>query len=94
MFDKELFREGVLNIENLDLFGQQFGGSLRDINIKGIINDGLWKGMTLDVNTNLATPELKLVAQLRDKTMTEELMKELPVIGEKFWKEYSPEGEV
>ncbi|MCP4265654.1 MAG: hypothetical protein GY777_08780, partial [Candidatus Brocadiaceae bacterium] len=83
VFDKELFREGVLDIENLDLFGQQFGGSLRDINIKGTINDGLWKGMTLDVNTNLATPELKLVAQIRDKTMTEELMKELPVIGEK-----------
>ncbi len=92
VLDKELFREGVLNIENLDLFGQQFGGSLRDINIKGIINDGFWKGMTLDVNTNLATPSLKLVAQFRDKTMTEELMKELPVIGEKFWKEYSPEG--
>jgi hypothetical protein len=92
VFDKELFREGVLNIENLDLFGQQFGGSLRDINIKGIINDGFWKGMSLDVNTNLATPSLKLVAQVRDKTMTEELMKELPVIGEKFWKEYSPEG--
>ncbi len=92
VFDKKLFREGVLNIENLDLFGQQFGGSLRDINIKGIVNDGFWKGMALDVNTNLATPELKLVAQLRDKTMTEELMKELPVIGEKFWKEYSPEG--
>jgi hypothetical protein len=93
LFDKELFREGVLNIEDIDLFGQQFGGSLRDINVKGIINDGLWKGLTLDVNTNLATPELKLVAQLRDKTMTEELMKELPVIGEKFWNEYSPEGE-
>jgi hypothetical protein len=92
LFDKELFREGVLNIEDIDLFGQQFGGSLRDINVKGIINDGLWKGLTLDVNTNLATPELKLVAQLRDKTMTEELMKELPVIGEKFWNEYSPEG--
>ena len=63
------------NIENLDLFGQQFGGSLRDINIKGIINDGLWKGLTLDVDANLATPELKLVAQIRDKTMTEVLIK-------------------
>ncbi len=92
VYDKELFREGVLNIDSLDLFGQQFGGSLRDINIKGIVNDGLLKGLTLDINTNLATPELKLIAQLRDKTMTEGLMKELPVIGEKFWRKYSPEG--
>jgi AsmA-like C-terminal region len=92
VFDKVIFREGVLNIENVDLFGQQIGGSLRDIIIKGIINDGLWKGLELDVETNLATPELKLVAQTRDKTMTEELMKELPVIGEKFWKTYSPVG--
>jgi hypothetical protein len=90
--DKGIFREGVLNIENLDLFGQQFGGSLRNINIKGTIHDGFWKGMELNVDTNLATPELKLVARFKDKTMTEELMKELPVIGEKFWKEYSPVG--
>ena len=88
----EIFRNGVLNIENVDLFGQQLGGSLKDIHIKGIINDGLWKGLELNVDTNLATPELKLVAQTRDKTMTEELMKELPVIGEKFWKTYSPTG--
>jgi len=70
VFD-EVFRNGVINIENVDLFGQQLGGSLRDIHIKGIINDGLWKGLELNVDTNLATPELKLVAQTRDKTMTE-----------------------
>jgi len=92
VFDDVIFREGVLNIENVDLFGQQLGGSLRDIIIKGVINDGLWKGLELNVDTNLATPELKLVALTRDKTMTEELMKELPVIGEKFWKTYSPTG--
>ena len=92
MADDEIFREGVLNIENLDLFGQQFGGSLRNINIKGTIHDGFWKGMELNVDTNLATPELRLVAQFKDKTMTEELMNELPVIGEKFWKKYSPVG--
>ncbi len=92
MYDEVIFRGGVLNIENVDLFGQQLGGSLKDIHIKGIINDGLWKGLELNVDTNLATPELKLVAQTRDKTMTEELMKELPVIGEKFWKTYSPTG--
>ena len=67
MSDEAIFREGVLNIENVDLFGQQFGGSLRDINIKGVIQDGLWKGLELNVDTNLATPELKLVAQTRDK---------------------------
>ncbi len=92
VYDEVIFRGGVLNIENVDLFGQQLGGSLKDIHIKGIINDGLWKGLELNVDTNLATPELKLVAQTRDKTMTEELMKELPVIGEKFWKTYSPTG--
>ena len=92
VYDEVIFRDGVLNIENLDLFGRQLGGSLRDIIIKGIINDGLWKGLELNVDTNLATPELKLVVQTRDKTMTEELMKELPVIGEKFWKTYSPTG--
>ena len=92
VYDDVIFREGVLNIENVDFFGQQLGGSLRDIHIKGIVNDGLWKGLELDVDTNLATPELKLVAQTRDKTMTEELMKELPVIGEKFWKTYLPTG--
>jgi hypothetical protein len=92
VIDEATFREGVLNIENLDLFGQQFGGSLRNINIKGSIQDGFWKGMELNVDTNLATPELKVVAQFKDKTMTEELMKELPVIGERFWKEYSPQG--
>lgn len=91
IFD-EVFRNGVLDIENLDLFGQQLGGSLRDIVIKGIINDGFWKGFELNVDTNLATPELKLIARLRDKTMTEELMLELPVIGEKFWNTYSPVG--
>ena len=91
VFD-EVFRNGVLDIENLDLFGQQLGGSLRDIIIKGIINDGLWKGLELNVDTNLATPELKLIARLRDKTMTKELMKEIPVIGEKFWNTYSPVG--
>ena len=92
VYDDVIFREGVLNIENVDFFGQQLGGSLRDIHIKGIINDGLWKGLEIDVDTNLATPELKLVAQTRDKTMTEEIMKELPVIGEKFWKTYLPTG--
>ncbi len=92
VYDEVIFRGGVLNIENVDLFGQQLGGSLKDIHIKGIINDGLWKGLELNVDTNLATPELKLVAQTRDKTMTEELMKELPVIGEKFWKTYLPTG--
>jgi hypothetical protein len=92
VFDKSIFREGVLNIENVDLFGQQFGGSLRDIHIKGIIHDGFWKGLELNVDTNLVTPELKLVAQTRDKAMTEALMKEIPVIGEKFWKAYSPRG--
>ena len=92
VYDEVIFRGGVLNIENVDLFGQQLGGSLKDIHIKGNINDGLWKGLELNVDTNLATPELKLVAQTRDKTMTEELMKELPVIGEKFWKTYSPTG--
>lgn len=91
LFD-EVFRNGVLDIENLDLFGQQLGGSLRDIVIKGIINDGFWKGFELNVDTNLATPELKLIARLRDKTMTKELMLELPVIGEKFWNTYSPVG--
>ncbi len=92
VYDEAIFNEGVLDIENLDLFGQQFGGSLRNINIKGRIHDGFWKGMELNVDTNLVTPELKLVAQFKDKTMTEELMKELPVIGERFWKEYSPQG--
>jgi len=92
VFDDVIFRDGVLNIENLDLFGQQIGGSLRDIIIKGIINDGLWKGLEIDIDTNFATPELKLVAQTRDKTMTEELMKEIPVIGKEFWKTYSPTG--
>ncbi len=92
VFDKTIFREGVLNIENVDLFGQQFGGSLRDIHITGIIHDGFWSGLELDVDTNLVTPELKLVAHTTDKTMTEALMKEIPVIGEKFWKAYSPRG--
>lgn len=92
VFDDAIFREGVLNIENVDLFGQQLVGSLRDIVIKGIINDGHWKGLELNVDANFATPELKLMAQTRDKTMTEELMKELPVIGEKFWETYSPVG--
>jgi len=92
VYDDVIFREGVLNIENVDLFGQQLGGSLRDIIVKGIINDGLWKGLELNVDANFVTPELKLVAQTRDKTMTEEIMKELPVIGEKFWKAYSPVG--
>ncbi len=92
IFDESIFREGVLNIENMDLFAQPFGGSLRDISIKGIINDGVWKELELNVDTNLATPELKLVAQLRNRMMTEALMKELPVIGEKFWKTYSPVG--
>ena len=92
VFDKTIFREGVLNIENVDLFGQQFGGSLRNINIKGSIHDGFWQGMELNVDTNLVTPELKLVAQFKDKTLTEELMKRLPVIGDRFWKEYSPQG--
>ncbi|MDP6923843.1 MAG: AsmA-like C-terminal region-containing protein [Candidatus Scalindua sp.] len=92
VFDEEIFRGGVLDIENLDLFGQYFGGSLRDINIKGAVHEGFWKGFELIVDTNFATPELKVVASLKDETMTEELMKELPVIGEKFWKEYSPEG--
>ncbi len=92
VFDEVIFRGGTLNIENMDLFAQPFGGSLRDINIKGIINDGFWQGFEINVDTNLATPELKLVAQLRNKMMTEALMKELPVIGEKFWKTYSPVG--
>ncbi len=92
--DEAIFREGVLNIENVDLFGQQFGGSLRDIHIKGIIHDGFWSGLELNVDTNLVTPELRLVAHTRDKAMTEELMKEIPVIGEKFWKAYSPRGKL
>ncbi len=92
VFDESIFREGVLKIENVDLFGQQFGGSLRDIHIKGIIHDGFWNGLELNVDTNLVTPELRLVAQTRDKAMTKELMKEIPVIGEKFWKAYSPLG--
>ncbi len=92
VFDEAIFREGVLNIENVDLFGQQIGGSLRDIHIKGIIRDGFWKGLELDVESNLATPELKLVIWLRDQTMTEGLMKEIPVVGEKFWATYSPVG--
>ncbi|MBC8552733.1 MAG: hypothetical protein H8D23_24165, partial [Candidatus Brocadiales bacterium] len=78
VFDESIFREGVLNIENVDLFGQHFGGSLRDIHIKGIIHDGFWNGLELSVDTNLVTPELRLVAQTRDKAMTEELMKEIP----------------
>jgi hypothetical protein len=90
--DKAIFREGVLDIENVDLYGQQFGGSLRDIHIKGIVHDGFWNGLELNVDTNLVTPELKLVAQTRDKIMTEALMRELPVIGEKFWKTYSSLG--
>jgi hypothetical protein len=57
VFDKVIFREGVLDIENVDLFGQQIGGSLRDLHIKGIINDGFWKGLELDIDTNLATPK-------------------------------------
>ncbi|KKK50267.1 hypothetical protein LCGC14_3126730, partial [marine sediment metagenome] len=92
VFDEVIFREGSLNIENMDLFAQPFGGSLRDINIRGIVNDGFWQGFEINVDTNLATPELKLVAHLRNKFMTEALMKELPVIGEKFWKTYSPVG--
>ena len=92
VFDESIFREGVLDIENVDLFGQQFGGSLRDIHIKGIVHDGFWSGLELNVDTNFVTPELRLVAQTRDKTMTEELMKEIPVIGEKFWKAYSTLG--
>ncbi|KHE94063.1 MAG: AsmA-like C-terminal region-containing protein [Candidatus Scalindua rubra] len=92
VFDESIFREGVLKIENMDLFGEHFGGSLRDIHIKGIINDGFWNGLELSVDTNLETPELRLVAQTRDKAMTEELMKEIPVIGEKFWTTYSPLG--
>ncbi|MBO1222934.1 MAG: AsmA-like C-terminal domain-containing protein [Candidatus Scalindua sediminis] len=92
VFDEVIFREGSLNIENMDLFAQPFGGSLRDINIRGIVNDGFWQGFEINIDTNLATPELKLVAHLRNKFMTEALMKELPVIGEKFWKTYSPVG--
>ena len=92
VFDESIFRDGVLDVENVDLFGQQFGGSLRDIHIKGIVHDGFWSGLELNVDTNLVTPELRLVAQTRDKTMTEELVKEIPVIGEKFWKTYSPLG--
>ncbi len=92
LYDETLFRRGVLDIENLDLFGQHFGGSLRDINIKGTVHDGYWKGLEFEVDTNFVSPELRVEAHLRDETMTEELMKELPVIGEKFWKEYAPEG--
>ncbi|MDR4497454.1 MAG: AsmA-like C-terminal domain-containing protein [Candidatus Scalindua sp.] len=92
LFDESIFREGRLDIENMDLFAQPFGGSIRDLHIKAMVNDGLWKDFDVNVDTNLATPELKIVARLRNKFMTETLMRELPVIGEKFWKTYSPTG--
>ncbi len=92
VFDDTIFRGGSLDIENMDLFAQPFGGSLRDLHIKAMVHDGLWKGFDINVDTNLVTPELKVVSRLRNKFMTEELMKELPVIGEKFWETYLPTG--
>ncbi|ODS33566.1 MAG: hypothetical protein SCARUB_01300 [Candidatus Scalindua rubra] len=90
--DKAVFRNGTLNIEDMDLFVQPFGGSLRDIRVKGNINDSFWGNQEFNIDINFTTPELKLVTQFRDEIMTEELMKELPVIGEKFWRTYSPVG--
>ncbi|GAX60336.1 uncharacterized protein SCALIN_C10_0096 [Candidatus Scalindua japonica] len=90
--DKAVFKDGVLNIENVDFFGQQLGGSLRNINIRGAVNDGFWKGLEFNIDTKLANPELRLEARFKDKIMTEELMKKIPVIGERFWYEYSPLG--
>ncbi|GJQ59971.1 MAG: hypothetical protein D8M57_14150 [Candidatus Scalindua sp. AMX11] len=92
VFDENIFRGGRLDIENMDLFAQPFGGSLRDIHIKSLVHDGLWKGFDISADTNLATPELKVVSRMRNKVMTEELMKALPVIGEKFWETYLPTG--
>ncbi|MFQ5965092.1 MAG: AsmA-like C-terminal domain-containing protein [Candidatus Scalinduaceae bacterium] len=92
IFDKEIFREGALNIEDVSLFAQPFGGSLRDVNIKGNIYGGFWEGFEFYADINFATPELKLFAQLRDKIMTEALMREVPAVGEKLWRLYSPLG--
>jgi hypothetical protein len=90
--DKAVFRKGAVDIEDMDLFIQPFGGSLRDIKVEGNINDSLWGKSEIHIDINFTTPELKLVARLRDAIMTEELMKELPLIGEDFWKTYSPVG--
>ena len=92
IFDKDMFRKGRLDVENLDLFIQPFGGSLRDIRIKGDINDSFWGNHKIFVDMDFATPGLKLLTQLRNKIMTEDLMRELPVVGEKLWKTYSPTG--
>ncbi|MDR4506086.1 MAG: AsmA-like C-terminal region-containing protein [Candidatus Scalindua sp.] len=92
VFDEDIFRGGSLDIENMNLSAQPFGGSLRDIHIKAVVHDGLWNGFDISIDANLAVPELKVVSQLRNKYMTEELMKELPVIGEKFWETYLPTG--
>ncbi len=92
LVDKAIFRNGTLNIEDMDLFVQPFGGSLKDIKVEGNINDSFWGNQEFSIDINFTTPELKLVTQFRDEIMTEELMKELPVIGEKFWKTYSPTG--
>lgn len=92
IFDETVFRNGQLNIENMDMVLKPFGGSLRDVNIKGSINDGYWEGFEFTANANFTTPELKIVAQLRDKFMNEDLMKEVPGVGEKLWKAYLPTG--
>lgn len=92
VFDEDIFRGGSLDIENMDISAQPFGGSLRDIHIKAMVHDGLWNGLDINIDADLAVPELRIVSQLRNKYMTEELMKELPVIGEKFWEEYLPTG--
>lgn len=92
ILDEIGFRNGSLDVEDVDFFIQPFGGSLREMTVRCNVNDGFWKGTEVHGNANFATQKLKLVTRLRNGTMTEELMKEIPAIGEKLWKTYKPTG--
>ena len=92
IFDEKVFKGGALNVEDADMFLQPFGGSLRDVHIKGRVNGGYWEGFEFDADANFTTPELKIVSRVRDKFMTEDLMKEVPGVGKKLWETYSPTG--
>lgn len=91
-FDAKIFREGTLDINGMNLLIQPFGGSLRKIYVKGNIYDDFWGDMNVDIGIDLNIPKLKLTAKLRNKIMTEALMREVPAFGEMIWKNYSPEG--
>lgn len=94
LIDKEFLPKGELTIAGLDLVIKPYSGSIKDLRLNGNIRDEFYGNYDISGRMDLNAPKLNLKVTAKDLSVSEDFLRSMPVLGEKFWNTYKPNGKV